>query len=55
MSVMSNGNGATPGSTLALNSVNALFVDPTPEPVSISLMAVGIAGLGVARYRRRRR
>jgi hypothetical protein len=54
MNLMTNGNGATPGSTLALNSVSALFVDPTPEPVSISLLAVGIAGLGVARYRRRR-
>ena len=49
------GNGPTPGATLALNTVMQMYAPAAPEPVSLSLLAVGVAGLGVAKLRRRRR
>ena len=49
------GNGPTPGATLALNTVMQMYAPAAPEPVSLSLLAVGVACLGVAKLRRRRR
>jgi hypothetical protein len=45
-----NSNG---GSTLALNTLSQLYYS-NPEPVSLSLFGVGIAGLALAKRRRRR-
>jgi hypothetical protein len=49
-----NGNGATAGSTLTFNSAQLVLSPPAPEPISISLFGVGVAGLAAARRRRRR-
>lgn len=46
--------GATAGDTLVLSSVSQIY-NPAPEPVSIGLFLVGVAGIGVARRRRARR
>jgi hypothetical protein len=50
-----NGNSATPGATLALNTVMQMYSPAAPEPVSLSLFAVGIAGLAAVKLRRRNR
>jgi hypothetical protein len=39
------------GGTLVLSSVTSLFT-PAPEPLSLSVLAVGLAGLGIVRRRR---
>jgi hypothetical protein len=46
--------GPSSGSSLALTSVSMIF-NPAPEPVSISIFGVSLAGLAVARRFRRKR
>lgn len=46
-----NGDGATGGATLTLNYVTQTFA---PEPISLSVFGVGLAGLAVLRRRFRR-
>ncbi len=48
-SVIINAPGAT---QLTINSANPFSIESVPEPVSLTIMGVGLAGLAVARRRR---
>jgi hypothetical protein len=48
------GYGATPGSTLVLSSFSQIYSPAAPEPISLSVLGVGLAGLVAARRARRR-